>query len=376
MEIYLDHNATTPIDPEALEEMLPFLKTRFGNPSSIHRFGQAAKRGLDLARERVADLVGAEPEEVVFTAGGTEANNHALFGIAHRSSKRRFVTSAVEHQAVLSPLEFLESRGAVVVRAAVDETGRVRLEPFSESLTEGTALVSVMTANNDVGTVEPIREIAVAAHTLGIPVHTDAVQAVGKIPVNVEDLDVDLLSFSSHKIHGPKGAGALIIRRGTTPSPHLFGGHQELRRRAGTENVPALVGFGKACELAKERLAADAVHLAALRDRLQAGLVSRIPDATVFGAGERLPGTVNMGFDGIEGDTLMMAMDLKGIAISTGSACMTESRTLSHVLTAMGVPPTLTKGSVRFSLGRDNTEAEIDTVIETTVQIVARLRSV
>lgn len=376
MEIYLDHNATCPVDPEVFEEMRPFLETRFGNPSSIHRFGQSAKRGMDLARERVATLVGAEPEEVVFTSGGTEANNHAIFGIAQGTNKRRFVTSKVEHQAVLSPFEYLASRGAEVFRAEVDATCRVQMTSLTDVLTAETALVSIMTANNDVGTVQPIREIAAASHAEGILVHTDAVQAVGKIPVNVADLDVDMLSFSAHKIYGPKGIGALIVRRGVSLIPHLWGGHQESRKRAGTENVPAVVGFGKACALAMTRFDADVQHLTRLRDMLEAGLTARVPDCRVFGAGERLPGTLNVGFERIEGDTLMMALDLKGIAISTGSACMTETKTLSHVLTAMGVGPLLAKGSIRFSLGRENTEAEINTVIETTAAAVERLRSV
>ena len=376
MEIYLDHNATTPIDPEVLEEMRPFLESCFGNPSSIHRFGQAAKRGLDTARERVAALIGAEPEEIVFTSGGTEANNQAIFGVAHQTNRRRFVTSQVEHQAVLNPFEVLASQGKDAVQVPVDADGRVQQGALTDAVTDDCALVSIMTANNDVGTVQPISDIVEIVRQRGAVFHTDAVQAVGKLPIDVSKTAVDLLSFSSHKIYGPKGAGALYIRRGISLSPRLFGGHQESRRRAGTENVPATVGFGKACELAAGRLEADAARMAALRDKLQTALLDRIPRCRVFGENKRLPGTLNMGFEGIEGDTAMMALDLQGIAISTGSACMTESRTLSHVLTAMGVGPLLAKGSIRFSLGRKNTEAEIDEVIEAVTAVVARLRQI
>ncbi len=376
MNIYFDHNATTPVDPEVLEVMLPYLKDVFGNPSSIHQYGQTARRGLDRAREQVADLIGGTPEEIVFTSGGTEADNLAVFGSLGGDSPRGIVTSAIEHQAVLVPAKAIAARGGGATFVGVSNDGVVDPEEIAAAMTDDVGLVSVMQGNNDVGTLQPVREIAALARERGIPCHTDAVQAVGKVPVDVEALRVDLLSLSSHKLHGPKGVGALYIRRSTRIAPLLLGGHHETRRRAGTENLPAIVGFGKACELARARLDGDGSTIRALRDRLEAGLTARVADAVVNGgATSRLPGTSSIAFPGVEGDALLMALDLNGVAVSTGSACTSESNAPSHVLEAMGLPDVLARGAIRFSLGRDNTEAEVDHVIDVVASLVARLKS-
>ncbi len=379
MSIYLDHNATTPLDPEVLDEMLPYFKDAFGNPSSVHRFGQKAKRGLDLAREQVAHLVNAEPEEIVFTSGGTESDNHAIRGAfeANQEKGQHIVTTAIEHQAVLSVCHALELKGAGITYAGVDKHGVCSPKRIIDSIQDNTILVSVMLANNDVGTLQPVKEIAKEAKKRGIIFHSDAVQALGKIPIDVTEIEADLISFSSHKLYGPKGAGALFIRRGTRIAPFMYGGHHEFRRRAGTENVPAIVGFGKACALAKKRYQEDANRIWALRDRLEAGICSQIEDVQVHGHPKnRLPGTLNVSFKGIEGETLLMVLDLKDVGVSTGSACSSDSRDPSHVLAAMGCPPALALSAIRFSIGRGNTEQEIDQVVEILVDRVRHLLSV
>jgi cysteine desulfurase len=376
--VYLDHNATTPVDSEVLEEMLPFLKGTFGNPSSIHAFGQGARRGLDLARERVAGLIGAAPEEIVFTSGGTESNNHAIAGVfeANRSKGQHIITTAIEHQAVLSVCHGLEQKGARVTYVGVDRHGTVSPGEVMAAVAADTVLISVMLANNDVGTIQPVREIASAAHERGVLVHCDAVQAVGKVPIDVADIEADMISVSSHKLYGPKGAGALFIKRGTRLAPLVLGGHHESRRRAGTENVPAIVGFGKACDLAKERYVEDGKRIRANRERLEHHIREKIERVHIHGhPTKRLPGTLNVGFEGVEGETLLIALDLKGIAVSTGAACSSDSREPSHVLAAMGCHPYLASCSVRFSLGRGTTEQEIDDVGRILPDIVNNLRS-
>lgn len=378
MGIYLDHAATTPVDPEVLAAMRPYLEGTFGNPSSIHRYGQDARRGLDLARERVATLIGADPEEVIFTSGGTEADNLALFGTFSIPPFRtgHLVTSAIEHQAVLGPAKALEETGVSVTRLGVTEGGIVRPSDLAESLTEATRLVSVMLVNNDVGTIQPVADIAQATRPKGICLHTDGVQAVGKISIDVEALGVDMLSMSSHKIYGPKGAGALFVRRTARIAPILFGGHHESKKRAGTENLPAIAGFGKACEIAAERLTSDAAAISGRRDRLESGLLSAVPDAVRIGdADSRVPGTTNIAFPGVEGDGLLMALDIKGVAVSIGSACTSDTKAPSHVLEAMGVPAVLARGAIRFTLGRDNTDLEIDETVKIVADMVERLKT-
>jgi cysteine desulfurase len=376
--VYLDHNATTPVDSEVLEEMLPFLKGTFGNPSSIHAFGQGARRGLDFARERVAGLIGAAPEEIVFTSGGTESDNHAIAGVfdANRSKGQHIITTAIEHQAVLSVCHGLEQKGARVTYVGVDRQGTVSPGEVMDAVADDTVLISVMLANNDVGTIQPVREIAEAAHERGVLVHCDAVQAVGKIPVAVADIEADMISVSSHKLYGPKGAGALFIKKGTRLAPLVLGGHHESRRRAGTENVPAIVGFGKACDLAKGRFVADAERIRVNRDRLQNHITEKIDRVHIHGhPTNRLPGTLNVGFEEVEGETLLIALDLKGIAVSTGSACSSDSRDPSHVLAAMGCHPYLASCSIRFSLGRGTTAQEIDEVGQVLPELIDQLRS-
>jgi cysteine desulfurase len=375
--VYLDHNATTPTRPEVVSEMAPFFGEVFGNPSSLHNEGRKAKKALERARQRVADLISADPAEVVFTSGGTESDNHAIVGAMEVSGDRNHVVaSGIEHQAVMETCKRLEKSGYEVSWVGVDAQGCVDARKVSEAITDRTALVSVMLANNDVGTTQPVREIARIAKAKGSLMHTDAVQAAGKIPVDVGNLGVDLLSLSSHKMYGPKGAGVLFIARGTRIGPVITGGHQERRRRAGTENLAAIAGFGKACELAAAELNTEPPRLRSLRDRLERGIAERITGAQVNGHPElRLPTTSNVSFDGLEGDTLLMNLDLMGIAVSTGSACSSGTAEPSHVLTAMGLTYHQAHGAIRFSLGRQNTEEDIDYVLERLAEIVERLRS-
>lgn len=378
MVIYLDHNATTPVDPEVLGEMLPYFQKTFGNPSSIHQVGQLARRGLDRAREQISALVGAEPKDIVLTSGGTESNNTAIFGVCRANHHRgnHVVTTAIEHQAVLSPCDALAAAGARVTFVGVDEYGAVDPQAVIDEMTDETVLVSVMAANNDVGTLQPVNEIARAARQRGIVFHCDAVQLVGKLPTNVEELGADLISFSSHKLYGPKGAGALYVRRDTPVAPLLHGGHHEAHRRAGTENVPAIVGFGKACELAKRRLQEDSERIRSLRDRLETGIQARFEKCHVNGHPEnRLPGTLNVSFDGVDGETLVIALDVFGVATSTGSACSSGSTEPSHVLQAMGASEKRARGAVRFSLGRTNTEQHVDKALEILDKVVGQVKN-
>jgi len=377
--VYLDNNATTPLAPEAFEAMKPFLLDDFGNASSIHAYGQKARAAVEQARERLAGLLNARPNEIVFTSGGTEADNAALLGMVEnaRSESKHVVTTVIEHTAVLHTARALEKRGVRVTYVRVGPGGVVEPADIERALRPDTVLISVMHVNNELGTIQPLEEIGRIARTHDIYFHTDAVQAVGKVPVDVEKLGVDLLSLSAHKLHGPKGIGALYIRRGTILKPWLHGGHDERDRRPGTENVPGIVGLGLAAELARGQLEAEGVRVAALRDRLEAGILQRVPGVRVNGdRGRRLPTTANLCFDTVEGEALVIALDLKGVACSTGAACSSGSVEPSHVLVAIGRSPEEARSSVRFSLGRFTTDDDIDCTLEVLPAVVERFRSV
>ena len=377
--IYLDHNATTPVAPPVADATAHALRTVFGNPSSVHAYGQEAKTALDDARSAVARLIGAEPTEIVFTSGGSESNNLAVRGVAEAaagSGRRRLVAGAIEHEAILRTLKALDGNGRTTALVAVDQRGVVTPERLAEALTDDTALVSVMHANNEIGTIQPVAELAALAHEHGAVVHTDAVQSVGKIPVDVRRLGVDLLSLSGHKFNGPKGAGALWVRRGTRMHAQLTGGRQERNRRAGTENLPAIVGLGVAARRLLETREKGPDDVAGLRDRLEAGILGEVPGTAVNGGGSpRVGNTSNISFDGVEAESLLIALDLEGIAVSTGSACSSGTLEPSHVLRAMGLSPHRAQNSIRFSLGLGNTRADVDRVVEVLPGIVHRLRA-
>ena len=379
MRIYLDHNATTPVAPEVADAVATALRTTFGNPSSVHHHGQQAKTALDEARAAVALLVCAEPAEVVFTSGGSEADNLAIRGAAVAlagSGRRHLVASAIEHEAVLQTLKALSKQGWTTTLVRVDASGVVSPERIAEAITDQTALVSVMHANNEIGTIQPVAELARMAHARGALFHTDAVQSVGKLPVDVRALDVDLLSLSAHKINGPKGVGALWVRRGTRLTSQMTGGKQERNRRAGTENVPAIVGLGAAARLMLDKSSADTGRVAALRDRLERGILTGVPGTLVNGdPARRVANTCNISFDRVEAESLLIALDLDAIAVSTGSACSSGALEPSHVLRAMGFSPHRTQNSIRFSLGLGNTADEVDHVVEVLPGIVDRLRA-
>lgn len=373
----MDHNATTPLNHEIFKAMQPYFEEKFGNASSIHAFGREAKEAMEKAREQVAKLLGADPSEIVFTSGGTESNNFALKGLswANEDWGKRIITSQIEHHAVLNPCEFLEKQGFEVVRLKVDKEGRVDLDQLQEAINEETLLISIMHANNEVGTIQDIKTIGKIAKEKDVYFHTDAVQTVGKIPIDVKQCHIDLLSLSAHKIYGPKGVGALYIRKGTKMWPLQHGGHHERNRRAGTENVPGIVGLGKACEISLHTMKGEADYLQDLRDRLQHGIEELIDDVYLNGhATFRLPGTLSMCFQYVEGESIVLNLDLNGVAASSGSACTSGSLEPSHVLMAMGVPPDLAQGSVRFSLGRDNTKEDVERVLEVLPEIIQRLR--
>lgn len=376
-KVYLDHNATTPTHPEVVKAILPYYKEVFGNASSFHQFGQQARKAIDEAREKIANFIGANPKEIVFTSGGTEANNLALKGVAYANEKKgkHIITSSMEHHAVLNPCKYLEKKGFKVTYLPVDKYGLVDPEEVRRAITEETILISIIHANNEVGTIEPVAEIGKIAKETGIYFYTDAVQTVGKIPVNVNELNIDLLSLSGHKIYGPKGIGVLYIRKGTRIEPLIQGGHHEKNRRAGTENVPAIVGLSKAIEIAKATMEKESMRLTNLRNRLCSGIGEKIDYVRLNGhPGKRLPNTLNMSFEFVEGESMILSLDLKGIAVSTGSACTSGSLEPSHVLKAMRVDPAVAQGSIRFSLGKDNTEEDIDYVLEVLPEIVERLR--
>lgn len=377
--IYLDHNATTPPAPEVIEAVSRASREVFGNASSIHAFGQRAKAALDEARTEVARLIGAEPGDIVFTSSGTEADNLALRGVmgAAKSSRPGLVVGSTEHEAVLNTAKALARQGCRVTLLPVDREGRLEVDGLAAHVAHDAALVSVMLANNETGVAQPVESLVPVAHERGALFHTDAVQAAGKLPIDVSALGVDLLSLAAHKFGGPKGVGALWIRRGTHLSAVITGGRQERNRRAGTESVPAIVGFGVAARLARTRLAAEGTRLAALRDRLEAGILACVPGTVVNGAGApRVPNTANVAFEHVEAESLLIALDLEGIAVSTGSACSSGTLEPSHVLRAMGLSHGRVQSSVRFSLGSTTTAAEIERVLEVLPTVVARLRAV
>jgi cysteine desulfurase len=376
--IYLDHAATTPTRPEVVKAMLPFFTDAFGNPSSIHSQGQEAKGAVEEARIKVAELIGARSEEIVFTGGGTEADNFALKGIAYTNEHKgnHIITTSIEHHAVLEVCKFLGRRGFRITYLPVDKYGLINPDDVRKAITAKTILISVMHANNEVGTIEPVEEIGKIAKEAGIYFHSDAVQTVGHIPVNVDKLKVDLLSISAHKLYGPKGAGALYVRKGIKLVSLMHGGEQEKRRRAGTENVPAIVGLGKAVELAGQEMGKEAERLVYLRDKLIKGLGKKIDHIHLNGhPTRRLPNNVNVSVDFVEGESMLLSLDFEGICASTGSACSSASLEPSHVLLALGLPPEQAHGSLRFTLGRENTEADIERVLEVLPGIVARLRA-
>jgi cysteine desulfurase len=380
MRTYFDHNATTPVDPAVLDVVCRVLRDEYGNASSVHHFGQRAKAVLDDARSAVAGLIGAEPSEIVFTSGGTEADNFALRGVAEAlevTGRRHLIASSIEHEAVLNTLKALARRGWRTTLLPVDATGIVRPEAIAEALADDTALVSVMHANNEVGTIQPIAELARLSHARGALFHTDAVQSVGKVPVDARALGVDLLSLSAHKFNGPKGAGALWIKRGARITSILTGGKHERNRRAGTENVAALAGLGAAATLAMRKMEAEGARLSALRDRLEEGVLARVPGTAVNAAREpRVPNTTNISFEGVEAESLLIALDLEGIAVSTGSACSSGTLEPSHVLKAMGLPTHRTQNSIRISLGAGNTDIEVGRFLEILPGVVTKLRKV
>jgi cysteine desulfurase len=375
--VYLDNNATTQVAPEVLEAMLPFYRENYGNPSSIHRFGREVRVAIDEAREQVGALLGAAAEEIIFTSSGTESDNLAIKGTAYtlRAQGDHIITSQIEHPAVLNTCKQLEKEGFKVTYLPVDEYGVVRLEELTNAITDKTILITIMHGNNEIGTIQPIEEIAQIARERGIRFHTDAVQSVGKVPIIVSKIGVDLLSLSAHKLHGPKGVGALYVKKGIKLQPLLHGGHQERGQRSGTENVAGIIALGKACQIVSCNMTEEIKKLTILRDRLFEGLQEKIPKIKLNGhPTQRLPTTLNCSFYGVEGESLLMNLDLAGIAVSTGSACSSGSIEPSHVLLSLGLSPQLYQGSLRFSLSRYNTEDDIAYVIEVLPPIVERLR--
>tara|TARA_Y100000310_G_scaffold345138_1_gene462122 strand:- start:8160 stop:9320 length:1161 start_codon:yes stop_codon:yes gene_type:complete len=374
--IYLDHGATTPVDKEVMKAMQPYFTEKYGNVSSLHSFGREAKEAIDKAREHIAKLINAEPKEVIFTSGGTEADNMAIKEIAfnNREKGNHIITSKIEHPAVENTCKFLEKMGFKITYLAVDKEGFVSTEELEKAITKETILVSIMHANNEIGTIQPIEEIGKTCKENNIYFHTDTVQTVGKVPIDVKKMNVDLLSSSAHKLYGPKGVGFLFVREGTKIGSLIHGGNHENGLRAGTENVAGIVGFGKACELAMERMNKGTTHLTNLRDKLIKGVLE-IEDCWLNGhPSKRLPGNANFSFKYIEGESLLMYLDEKGIAASTGSACSTKELKPSHVLTAIGLKPEEAHGSLRLTLGKDNTEEDVEYVLKALPEIVEKLR--
>jgi len=377
-KIYLDYNSTTPMDEAVVETMRQVMIGNYGNPSSFHGFGGKAKAAMDEARGKIAAVLGAESSEIYFTSGGTEADNLALKGAAYARQKKgkHIITSKIEHHAVLESAHFLEKNGFEVTYLECDRDGVVSIDQLRRVIKPETTIVSVIMANNETGVIQPIREMAAVCREAGVLFHTDAVQAVGKVPVNVKDLDVDMLSLSAHKFYGPKGIGALYIRQGVRITPLLHGGSHEKRKRAGTENVPAIVGMAKAVEIAAEKLDSEHARMTELGDYFIEQVQSKIPEVYLNGSRDnRVPSTVNLSFKGVEGESIILSLDLKGIAVSSGSACTSGTLEASHVLAAMGIDTILAQGSIRFSLGRHTTREQLDYTVSVLPEIIERLRS-
>ena len=373
--VYLDHNASTPVHPEVLAAMLPFFGEVYGNPSSVHAFGRAARDAVDDARATIARFLHSRPEEIVFTSGGTESDNFGVKGLALARGRGHVITSRIEHHAVLRTCEALEAQGFAVTYLPVDDQGRLDPDDVKRALRPDTLAISVMHANSEVGTIQPIAEIGAIAREHGVPLHVDAVQTLGKVPIDVEAMGIDLLSFSGHKIYGPKGAAGLYIRRGTKMVAVQHGGEHERRRRAGTENVPGIVGLAAAVDLRSREMGPEAERLSALRDRLWEGMRERIPESRLNGDRvARLPGTANVVFRHVESESIVLGLDLKGIAVSAGSACTSGNVEPSYVLVAMGIPVDWAMGAVRFSLGRSTTAEDVEYVVASIEPIVAKLR--
>jgi cysteine desulfurase len=373
--VYLDHNASTPVHPEVVAAMLPYFSERFGNPSSVHGFGREAREGLEIARDQVARVLGASKDEVVFTSGGTESDNFAVKGVAAARGRGHLITSRIEHHAVLRTCQLLEKQGFDVTYLPVDGHGLVDPDDVRRAIRPNTILISIMHANSEVGTIQPAAAIGRVAREAQVPLHLDAVQTFGKLPIDLDGIGVDLLSFSGHKIYGPKGVAGLYVRKGTKMVAVQHGGEHERRRRAGTENVAGIVGLGKAVELRGRDMAGEAARLTALRDRLWTGVQARVPEVRLNGhPTERLPGTCNMSFRHVESESVVLGLDLSGIAVSAGSACTSGNVEPSYVLVAMGVPVDWAMGAVRCSLGHGTTAPDIDYVIECAAPLVAKLR--
>ncbi|MCK4385788.1 MAG: cysteine desulfurase NifS [candidate division Zixibacteria bacterium] len=375
--VYLDHNATTPVHPEVLEAMLPYFKDKFGNPSSIHGFGREVKVALEESREKVAKLINAGPSEIYFTSGGTESDNLAVKGtaFANRKKGKHIITSEIEHHAILESCKSLEKEGFEVTYLPVDGQGLIDPDDLGKAMRKDTILVSLMYANNEVGIIEPLEELSKITKENGVYFHTDAVQAMGKVPVDVQKLNVDMLSVSGHKIYGPKGVGAIYIRKGTRITSLSHGGSHERSRRAGTENVPGIVGLAKAVEIAYRDIEEQSKHLKKMSEAFYKKLTQAIPDVFLNGDLEkRIPNTLNLSFKAVEGESIILSLDLKGVAVSTGSACASGSLEPSHVLSAMGISPELAQSAIRFSFGRENTTDDVEYVVEILPEIVSRLR--
>ena len=375
--VYADNNATTRVDDKVLEEMLPYFKEFYGNPSSIHTFGRQVSSKMDLARERVASILGADTSEIVFTSCGTESNNYAIHcSLEAHPDKKHVITTKVEHPAVLNVCKYFGKNGYDVTELNVNKDGMLDQDELRDSIRDDTAIVSIMHANNETGVIFPIEEIAKIVKEKGVLFHCDAVQAIGKIPVNLKNSNIDLLSMSGHKLHAPKGVGVLFIRKGVRIDPLIIGGHQEDNRRSGTENVPYIIGLGKACEIAEGFVKQEQTEVRRLRDRLEKGIKDQLTHVAISGENsERLPNTSNVSFEYVEGEATLLLLDMAGIATSSGSACTTGSAEPSHVLQAMGIPPVTSRGTIRFSLSRYSTEDDVDYILEKLVPIVKRLQS-
>ena len=378
--IYLDNAASTAVHPEVVKEMLPYFDVQYGNPSSIHQFGRKAKNAIQKARKQVAALIGAESDEIIFTSGGTESNNTIFYGIKFQGEKfepSHIITSSIEHDAVLEPIREFEKNGCQITYLPVDKHGMINPDDITKSISEQTVMISIMFANNEVGTIQPIKEISKICNKYQIPLHTDAVQAVGKVPINVKELGVDALSISSHKINGPKGVGALFLKKGSTTTPYIVGGGQENGMRSGTENVASIVGFGKACEIAKDKLSDNISHFQTLHSSILSKVVKEIPHVKLNGHPQnRIFNNIHLTFLGVNGEDLIIKLDEHGIAASTGSACSMHTQKASHVLKAMGFNHEQITGSLRISFGYTNTLDEVEQTVEVLKKVVAELRSI